>query len=237
MEVLDHAGEYVLKALDVADLESYEPMVAEILAALKRLPEAPEDASRNQAILDVMDYLCEDGETGLSYACVAREGQELVAELLQAFPVLSAARNGQTAIVARMLGMLEMWPESARYQAVTTVMTISDRDGRTALHLAALRDQRAVVAHLLATLDSIPEPERTGAVRKVIHAVDAYGATALKCAGYKRHQAVVALILNALDRPPETERLEAFTSEVNAADPEGATAFYWTACEEYDEIV
>ena len=237
MAVLNHAREDVLLALDVADLESYEPMVAEVLAALKRLPEVPEHASRNQAILRVMDCLCEDGGTELSYPCVARKGQKQVAELLRAFPILSAARNGQTAIVARILKMLETWPESTRYRAVTTVMTISDNYGRTALHLAAQRDQREVVAHLLATLNSIPEPERSGAVRKVIHAVDVNGATALKCAGYKRHQQVVGLILNAVDRLLETERPEACTSGVNAADPNKATALYWTACEGQDKIV
>ena len=237
MAVLVRAREDVLMALDVADLESCEMMVAEILGALKRLPEAPENASRNQAILDVMDYLCEDGETELSYAYVARGGQELVRKLLQAFPILSAARNGQTAIVARMLEMLGTWPESIRYQDVTMVMTISDKDGRTALHLAAQGDQRAVVVHLLAILNSIPEPERTGAVRKVIHAEDVNGETALKCAGKKGHQEVVRLILDVVDRLPETEWLEAFTSEVNAADPNGATADYSTACGGHNKIV
>ena len=237
MAVLDHAREDVLLALDVADLEGYQPMVAEILAALKRLPEVPEDASRNQAILKLMDCLCEEGETGLSYACVARAGQELVAKLIRAFPILSAVCNGQTAIVVRMLKMLETWPESTRYRAVTTLLTISDRDGRTALHLAAQRDQRTVVVHLLATLNRIPEPERAGAFKKVIHAVDVNGATALKCAGYKRHKEIVKLILNALDRLPETERPKAFSSEVNAADPNGATALNWTACEGRDKIV
>ena len=235
--VLDHAREDVLLALDVADLEVYEPMVAEILAALKRLPEVPEDVSRNQAILKLMDCLCEEGETGLANSCVAREGQELVAKLIRAFPILSAVCNGQTAIVVRMLKMLETWPESTRYQAVTTLLTISDRDGRTALHLAAQRDQRTVVVHLLATLNRIPEPERAGAFKKVIHAVDVHGATALKCAGYKRHKEIVKLILNALDRLPETERPKAFSSEVNAADPNGATALNWTACEGRDKIV
>ncbi|WBA80444.1 hypothetical protein [Endozoicomonas sp. GU-1] len=112
MAVLYHAREDLLFELDVADLERYDTLVVEILAIMRRLPEAPEDVSRNDAILNVMHCLCEGGETGFSYTRLASEGQERVAELLNAFPILSVARNGQTAIVVRMRKILETWPES-----------------------------------------------------------------------------------------------------------------------------
>ncbi len=227
---IHHAREDVLLTLDVADLESYDALVAETLAALKRLPDAPEDASRNQAILRVMDCLCEDGETSLSYNYVASQGQEQITKLLQAFPILSAARNGQTAIVTRILKILETWPESERCQAVTMVMTISNKDGGTALHVAAQRDQRVVVAHLLETLDRMSEPERSDAIPTVMLAVDDNGVTPLHWAAYKGHHEVVRQLLHTVGRLPETERLKAFTAVAKAADQKGgATALHIAA--------
>ncbi|WP_257294175.1 ankyrin repeat domain-containing protein [Endozoicomonas sp. YOMI1] len=204
-------------------------LFGEILAAMRRLPEAPEDVSRNHAILRLMDCLCEDGKTGFSYTFVASEGQEQVAELLKAFPILSAARNGQTTIVARMLKILETWPESERCQAVTTVMTLSNKDGETALHVAAQSDQRKVVAQLLNTLDRMTEPERTNAIQKVMHAVDAYGATPLHWAACKGHHEVVGQLLNAVGRLPATAMRKAFTAVVNAADQKVVEPFLSTA--------
>jgi len=235
--VLYHAREDVLLALNVTALESYHPLVAEILAGLKRLPESPEDVSRNHAILKVMDCLCEDGDIEFSHTCVASEGQEQVAKLMQAFPILSAARNGQTAIVTRILKILETWPESARCQAIRTVMTVSNNDWGAGLLVANQRNQWEVVAHLLNTPDRISEYQRTDAIPAVMHAVNAHGVTPLHWAAYKGHHEVVRQLLHAVDRLPETERLEIFTAMVKAVDPNGVTALYWAAFEGHDKVV
>lgn len=237
MAVLYHAREDVLLDLDVNTLEGYHPLVAEILAVLMRLPEAPEDASRSHGVLKVMDCLCKDGENGLSYACVASEGQEQVAALLKAFPILSAARNGQTATVARMMNILETWPESERCRAVMTVMTLCKKDWGTGLLMVGQRDQWEVVPRWLKTVDRTSEPERNDPIREVMHAVDVHGVTPLHWAAYQGHYEIVGLLLNAVGRLPETGRLKAFTAVVGAADQNGDTALYWAAFEGNEEVV
>ncbi|USE38499.1 ankyrin repeat domain-containing protein [Endozoicomonas sp. SCSIO W0465] len=237
MAVLDHAREDVLLDLDVNTLESHHPLVADILAALIKLPEVPEDVSRNDAILQVMDCLCEDGEAGLSYTYVASEGQEQVTVLLKAFPILSAARNGQTAIVARILSILETWPESQRCLAVMTVMRVSEKDWGTGLLMVGQRDQWEVVPHWRKNMNRMSEHESTNPIRKVMHAVNVHGVTPLHWAACRGHYQVVAQLLNAVGRLPATERLKTFTSVVSATDRNGNTALYWAAFEGHEEVV
>ena len=177
----------------------------------------------------VTQLLAEDVETGFSYTCVASKGQEQLAELLKAFPILSAARNGQTTIVARMLKILETWPESQRCQAVTMVMTLSNKYGETALHVAAQSGQQKVVEQLLNTLDGMTEPERAHAIQKVMHAVDWVGETPLHRAAYKGHHKVVGQLLDAVGRLPATAMRKAFTVVVNAADQKVVEQFLSTA--------
>ncbi|MGO0308226.1 ankyrin repeat domain-containing protein [Endozoicomonas acroporae] len=238
MAVLHHAREDELLELDVSGLESYDTLVVKILATMRWLPEAPERVSRNYAILRLIDYICEDGETGPSYTRLARIGQERIAEVLNAFPILSAARNGQTAIVARILKILETWPESERCQAVTTVLTISNKKRQTALHVAAQSDQREVLAQLLNTLVRMAEPERTVAIQKVMHAVDAHGATPLYWAAFNGHHEVVGQLLNTLDRMTEPERTYAIQKVMHGVDDaHGATSLYWAAYNGNHEVV
>ena len=178
----------------------------------------------------VTQLLAEDVETGFSYTCVASKGQEQLAELLKAFPILSAARNGQTTIVARMLKILETWPESERCRAVTMVMTLSNKDGETALHVAAQSGQQKVVEQLLNTLDGMTEPERAHAIQKVLHAVDAYyGATPLHWAASKGYHKVVGQLLDAVGRLPARAMRKAFTAVVNAFDQKVVEQFLSTA--------
>ncbi len=233
MAVLHHAREGVLLQLDVVDVESYHPLVAEILAALRWLPEAVEDISRNWAILKVMDCLCEDGKSQFSYACVDDEEQVKVANLLQSFPILSAARNGQTAIVARMLKILGSWPESSRSQAVMTVVAVANIDWVTELLEAGQPDQWEIVVHSLNTPGRVSELGKTAP----FPVLDKHGVTPLHWAAYKGHHEVVGQLLNAVVKLPATDRLKAFTALVSAADPIGATALYWAAFEGHDNVV
>ncbi|MBO9481087.1 ankyrin repeat domain-containing protein [Salinisphaera sp. G21_0] len=177
----------------------------------------------------VTQLLAEDVETGFSYTCVASKGQEQLAELLKAFPILSAARNGQTTIVARMLKILETWPESERCQAVTTVMTLSNKYGETALHVAAQSGQQKVVEQLLNTLDGMTEPERAHAIQKVFHAVDSYVGTPLHWAAFKGDHKVVGQLLDAVGRLPATAMRKAFTAVVDAFDQKVVEQFLSTA--------
>ncbi|USE38501.1 ankyrin repeat domain-containing protein [Endozoicomonas sp. SCSIO W0465] len=251
MAVLYHAREDVLLTLDVADLERYDTLVVELLAALKRCPEAPGDASRNHAILQLMDCLCAAGETGFSYSYVANQGQEQVAELLQAFPILSAARNGQTDIVDRIVKILATWPESKRCQAVTTAMTLSGNDGGTALHVAAGSGQSKVVEQILNKLASFPEAEQVAVFGALVGAVDTRNRSPLKVAmdsGYGEivnqltqaipllsavaggHNKSVEQFMRALQALPEGAiRCSAITAVLKRARPEGATPLYIAA--------
>ncbi|MBO9496572.1 ankyrin repeat domain-containing protein [Thalassotalea sp. G20_0] len=175
----------------------------------------------------VTQLLAEDVETGFSYTCVASKGQEQLAELLKAFPILSAAMNGKTTIVARMLKILETWPESERCQAVTTVMTLSNKYGQTALHVAAQIGEQKVVEQLLNTLDGMTEPERAHTIQKVFHA--SYVRTPLHWAAFKGYHKIVGQLLDAVGRLPATAMRKAFTAVVDAFDQKVVEQFLSTA--------
>ncbi|WP_422450565.1 ankyrin repeat domain-containing protein [Endozoicomonas sp. ALB091] len=146
----------------------------------------------------VTQLLAEDVETAFSYTCVASKGQEQVADLLKAFPILSAARNGQTTIVARMLKILETWPESERCQAVSMVMTLSKKDGETALHVAAQSGQQKVVEQFLSTANNYQESEQQiVAFEAMIGAVVTFKRTQLTAAVDNFHWVIVDQLIKA----------------------------------------
>ncbi|USE38537.1 ankyrin repeat domain-containing protein [Endozoicomonas sp. SCSIO W0465] len=181
---------------------------------------------------------------------MANQGQEQVAELLQAFPILSAARNGQTDIVDRIVKILATWPESKRCQAVTTVMTLSGNDGGTALHVAAGSGQSKVVEQILNKLASFPEAEQVAVFGALVGEVDTRNRSPLNVAmakGYGKivnqliqalpllsavaggHNKSVGQFMRALQALPAAKGCSAITAVLKKARPEGATPLYIAA--------
>ena len=197
-----------------------------------------------EALLKVPGILVnEESNDGLTPLCVAaRFGNMKCLSLFLAnnevkITLLCEVCNGKTKVLEELLDTLYNLTEPLKSEALTLVLNVADRDGKTLLCRAAQYRHERIVALFLNALNGLAKERKSEATMTVLSAADSFGRTPLYIAAESGQQKVVEQLLNTLDGMTESERANAIQKVVHAGDAYGVTPLHRAACRGHHKVV